>query len=98
MDATEFHGFEEEEGSQAKAKRLSAERLILDSGSGEDEENIPTVPSVNQSSREKSGEEKMDEEDQDGGLYGRQLYVCGNTGCDVTAETPASLKVSYFSC
>jgi hypothetical protein len=29
------------------------------------------------------------------GLAGRQLYMCGNIGCDETAETAATFKVRW---
>lgn len=84
----EFHGFGAEE--QAKAKRLSAECIIIDSDPEEDaiaEE--PTGLEARDQLSEPEDEAEM-------GLFGRQLYVCGNLACDETAETPAELKARCF--
>ena len=86
---SEFHGFGEEE--QAKAKRLSAECIVIDSDP--EEENLAEVPNEHVKLEEPS---EMEDDDQQVGLYGRQLYRCGNMGCDESAETAAALKVCIF--
>lgn len=82
---TEFHGFGEEE--QAKAKRLSAECIVIDSDP--EEENVLDEPSTHADPEQAEEEAESQQE----GLHGRLLYRCGNMGCDESAETAATLKV-----
>lgn len=37
------------------------------------------------------------EEEKQVGLYGRELYVCGNLGCDEAADSATAFKVIYLS-
>lgn len=85
---SEFHGFGEEE--QAKAKKQTECILIESDGEEDTTGNAPNEPSVN-TPNEESAEQELEEEQH--GLYGRSLYMCGNIGCDETADTAAAFKV-----
>lgn len=88
----EFYGFGEEE--QAKAKEQS-ECIVIESDM-EDDVSTDTSPVDSQPVPQPSAEEyrclEQEEEELDG-LMGRELYLCGNIGCDETTETAAALKV-----
>lgn len=85
---TEFHGFGEEE--QAKAKKQT-ECIVIDSD-GEDDNSAST--NNDPSAKSQPNEETPESEELQEGLFGRQLYMCGNIGCDETAETASAFKVN----
>lgn len=84
---TEFHGFGEEE--QAKAKQQT-ECILIESDP--EEENTLTEPLAAIPPNEEAVEQEELEEHLKG-LYGRKLFMCGNIGCDETAETATAFKV-----
>ena len=87
IDAQEFHGFGDEEKEQAKGQ--STVCIVLDDI---DDSNSADGPQENEdASALLNGQE---EEEQQFGLFGRELYKCGNLGCDETAESVSSFKVS----
>lgn len=77
----EFHGFGVEE--QTKAKEQTVCILV----EVEVEEDTTTNQPVDAESSVKENEFLQE------GLSGRQLFMCGNIGCDETAETAAAFKV-----
>lgn len=88
---TEFHGFGEEELAKSKEQTESI-AIVSDA---EDENSASSFNEVSAATAIQANEESADQEleDHQEGLSGRQLYVCGNIGCDETAETAATFKV-----
>jgi hypothetical protein len=87
----EFHGFGEEE--QAKAKQQTESIVIV---SDPEDENSASAPiELRAVVATKTTEEPVEQETEEHqeGLAGRKLYMCGNIGCDETAETAATFKV-----
>lgn len=87
----EFHGFGAEE--QAIAKEQTESIVVLSDA----EEDTSSQSAVNdgtaaQQVSDETGEPESEEYQE--GLYGRNLYMCGNIGCDETAETASAFKVS----
>lgn len=94
-EAQVFHGFGEEE--KAKAKEKSSVCIVLDQEI--EDSNSTDVPSE-QMEQIEDGQALMltgqdDEEEKQVGLSGRELYMCGNIGCDETAESVAAFKVIF---
>ncbi len=87
----EFHGFGEEE--QAKAKLQTESIVIVSDPEDENSASAPIeLPEVMATKTTEEPVEQESEEHQEG-LAGRKLYMCGNIGCDETAETAATFKV-----
>ena len=92
----EFYGFGEEE--QAKAKEQS-ECIVIESDLEDDaspDASPADLQSVSQPPTEDYKCTEQEEEELDG-LIGRELYLCGNIGCDETTETAVALKVHFLS-
>lgn len=86
---TEFHGFGEEE--LAKSKEQSECAVVVSDGEDENSASSSIEPST--TGAVQPNEESTELEDHQEGLSGRQLYMCGNIGCDETAENAATFKV-----
>ena len=86
----EFHGFGEEE--QAKAKEQT-ECIVIESDG--EEENSSSATNQTPSAANQPAEETPDQESEENqdGFSGSKLYMCGNIGCDETAETASAFKV-----
>lgn len=82
----EFYGFEEEELIETKKM---VECIVIESDS--EEGSVPEEPLAISPPFEEDVEQESDEKVE--GLYGRELYRCGNIGCDETAETVDDFKV-----
>lgn len=79
----EFHGFVDEERREA---RQQTECIVIESD-GEEE------PPKEEAAQQPAQELNDNEEEVQDGLFGRQLYMCGNLGCDETAETSSEFRV-----
>jgi hypothetical protein len=89
----EFHGFGEEE--QAKAKQQTECIVIESDVEDENSASAPTESSTVMTTKTSEEAVEPESEEYQEGLAGRQLYMCGNIGCDETAETAATFKVRW---
>jgi len=91
---TEFYGFGEEERVKAKEQR---ECIVIESDL-DDDASTDTSPADLQSVAQPPTEDckGLEQEEELDGLMGRELYICGNIGCDETTETAVALKVQIF--
>jgi len=87
-----FHGFGEEE--KAKAKEKSSVCIVL--GEEIEDSNSPFEQRAQNEDGQLFITGQEDEEEKQVGLSGRELYMCGNIGCDETAESVAAFKVISY--